>query len=151
MCVYESDWFTHYGAVKHCVHCKSTSHPPLPPVSYTTDHRRLLLHTEVRWLLKGNCLKRFMELFEPLSEFLKDKYEMMLVLLMTTDGKASVSYLANIFEKVFSSNKQLHKPMQHFTMQKQRYLGLWHFSVCAETIFCHYVQFSWLKACDNTK
>jgi len=48
-----------------------------------------------------------MELFEPLSEFLKDESEMMLVLLMTTDGKASVSYLADIFEKVCSSNKQL--------------------------------------------
>jgi len=32
---------------------------------------------------------------------------MILVLLMTTDGKASVSYLADIFDKVCSSNKQL--------------------------------------------
>jgi len=48
-----------------------------------------------------------MELFQPLSEFLKDKSEMLVVLLMTTDGKASVSYSANIFEKVCSSNKQL--------------------------------------------
>jgi len=48
-----------------------------------------------------------MELFEPLSEFLTDKSEMMPVLLMTTDDIDSVSYLANIFEKVCSSNKQL--------------------------------------------
>jgi len=41
------------------------------------------------------------------SEFLKDKSEMMLVLLMTTGGKASVNYLADIFEKVCSLNKQL--------------------------------------------
>jgi len=40
------------------------------PVNYATDHRRLLLHTEVMWLSKENCLKRFMELFEPLSEFM---------------------------------------------------------------------------------
>jgi len=33
-----------------------------------------------------------MGLFEPLGEVLKDKSEMTLVLLMTTDGKASVSY-----------------------------------------------------------
>jgi len=32
---------------------------------------------------------------------------MMLVLLMTTGGKASVNYLADIFEKVCSLNKQL--------------------------------------------
>jgi len=48
-----------------------------------------------------------MELFEPLSEFMKDKSDMMEVLLMTTDGKASANYLANIFEKFCSSNKQL--------------------------------------------
>jgi len=43
-----------------------------------------------------------MELFEPLSEFLKDKSEMNL--LMTTDGEAYVSYLGDIFEKVCSLN-----------------------------------------------
>jgi len=89
---------------------------PLSPVSYpcppsplppATNHRRLLFHTEVRWLSKGNCLKIFMELFEPLSEFLKDKSEMILALLMTTDGKVYVIYLSGIFEKVCSSHKQL--------------------------------------------
>jgi len=69
------------------------------------EHVRLLLHTEVRWLSKGNCLKRFMELFEPLSEFLKGKPEMNL--LLTTDGKAYVSYSTDIFEKLCSLNKQL--------------------------------------------
>ena len=28
MYVCESDWYTHYGPVKHWVHCKSISHPP---------------------------------------------------------------------------------------------------------------------------
>ncbi|GFS69141.1 SCAN domain-containing protein 3 [Trichonephila clavipes] len=37
------------------------------------DHMRLLLHIEVRWLSNGNCLKRFMELFDTLSDFLNDK------------------------------------------------------------------------------
>ena len=41
---------------------------------------RLLLHTDVRWLSKGNCLKRFMELFDILSEFLDDKPYMTLLL-----------------------------------------------------------------------
>ena len=40
------------------------------------DHVRLLLFTEVRWLLKRNCLKRLMELFNKLSDFLSDKPEM---------------------------------------------------------------------------
>ncbi|GFV86800.1 SCAN domain-containing protein 3 [Trichonephila clavipes] len=69
------------------------------------DPVRLLLHTEVRWLSKENCLKRFMELFNTLSEFLNDKLEMKL--LLTIDGKAFVSYLADIFEKLSILNKQL--------------------------------------------
>lgn len=55
------------------------------------DHVRLLLHTEVRWLSKSNCLKRFMQLFDTLSDFLSDKPEMKY--LLTIDGKAFVSYL----------------------------------------------------------
>ncbi|GFT87522.1 SCAN domain-containing protein 3 [Nephila pilipes] len=33
------------------------------------DHVRLLLHTELRWLSKGNCLKRFMQLFGAINVF----------------------------------------------------------------------------------
>ena len=44
------------------------------------DYVGLLLRTEVRWLLKGNRLKRFIELFEPPSKFLKK------------DSKAQASY-----------------------------------------------------------
>ncbi|GFT39870.1 SCAN domain-containing protein 3 [Trichonephila clavipes] len=71
------------------------------------DHVRLLLHTEVRWPSKGNCLKRFMELFDTLSDFLNDKPEMKH--LLTIDGKAFVSYLADIFEKLNILNKQLQR------------------------------------------
>ncbi|GFW35184.1 SCAN domain-containing protein 3 [Trichonephila clavipes] len=52
------------------------------------DPVRLLLHTEVRWLSKGNYLKRFMELFDTFSDFLNDKPEMKH--LLTIDGKAFV-------------------------------------------------------------
>lgn len=69
------------------------------------DPMRLLLHTEVRWLSKGNCLKRFVELFDVLSEFSRDKPEMKQ--LLTIDDKAFVSYLADIFEKLNMLNKQL--------------------------------------------
>ncbi|GFS50052.1 SCAN domain-containing protein 3, partial [Nephila pilipes] len=50
------------------------------------DHVRLLLHPEVRWLSKGNCLKRFMQLFEAISVFLSERLEMKY--LLTIDGKA---------------------------------------------------------------
>jgi hypothetical protein len=37
------------------------------------DFRRLLLHTEVHWLSKGTCLKRFYDLFDSVITFLKTK------------------------------------------------------------------------------
>jgi len=49
MYVYESDWFTQYGPVKHWVHCKSTSHSPPPnqPVSATESYLYVIEHIEV--------------------------------------------------------------------------------------------------------
>ncbi|GFT00659.1 uncharacterized protein TNCV_3113841 [Trichonephila clavipes] len=55
------------------------------------DHVRLLLHTEVRWLSKESCLKRFMERSDTLSDFLNDKPEMKH--LLTIDGKAFFHWL----------------------------------------------------------
>ncbi|GFY35635.1 SCAN domain-containing protein 3 [Trichonephila clavipes] len=61
---------------------------------------RLLLHTEVRSFSKENCLNRFMDLY-----VLRDKPEMKH--LKTAGGKACVSYLTDIFEKLNLLNKQL--------------------------------------------
>ncbi|XP_026475540.1 protein ZBED8-like [Ctenocephalides felis] len=82
---------------------------------------RLLLHTEVRWLSKGNCLNRFMQLFDVLSEFLNDKPEMKI--LLTIDGKAFVSYLTDIFEKLNILNKQLQGPNKTLVDAKAKIFG----------------------------
>ncbi|GBP89280.1 SCAN domain-containing protein 3 [Eumeta japonica] len=37
------------------------------------DFQRLLLHTEVRWLLKGACLTRFYSVFDSVLEFLESR------------------------------------------------------------------------------
>ena len=39
------------------------------------EHVRLILHTEVRWLSKGNCLARFVKLFDTIVNFLKNLNE----------------------------------------------------------------------------
>ncbi|XP_065674034.1 protein FAM200A-like [Hydra vulgaris] len=68
-------------------------------------HMRLLLHTEVRWLSKGNCLKRFMELFNTPSDFLSDKTEMQY--LLTIDSKAYLTNFTDIFQKLNILNNEL--------------------------------------------
>ena len=89
-----------------------------------------------------------MELFEPLSEFLKEKSEM--THLMTTDGKAYVSYLADIFEKLCSLNKQLQGADATLCDAKAKIFGFVTFlSLCKSNILSKsYVQFLLLKKCD---
>lgn len=59
---------------------------------------RLLLHTEVRWLSKGNCLGRLCELFQTVLDFLQcvdaDLKEKLL------SCRADIHYLADFFGKM---------------------------------------------------
>ncbi|XP_038674126.1 protein ZBED8-like [Scyliorhinus canicula] len=114
------------------------------------DHVRLLLHTEVRWLSKGNCLKRFMELFDELSDFLSEKPEMKH--LLTVDGKAVVSYLADIFEKLNVLNKQLQGTNKTLVDAKAKIFGFISFiELCQKHISDkNFDQFHWLKKCEPT-
>ncbi|XP_038669014.1 SCAN domain-containing protein 3-like [Scyliorhinus canicula] len=114
------------------------------------DHVRLLLHTEVRWLSKGNCLKRFMELFDELSDFLSDKPEMKH--LLTVDGKAFVSYLADIFEKLNVLNKQLQGTNKTLVDAKAKIFGFISIiELCQKHISDKsFDQFHWLKKCEPT-
>ena len=68
------------------------------------DYKRLLLHTEVRWLSKGNCLKRFHQLFDSIVEFLENDSTLAEKVKMIRND---VAYLADIFEKLNIVNKQL--------------------------------------------
>ncbi|XP_067417820.1 SCAN domain-containing protein 3-like [Emydura macquarii macquarii] len=69
------------------------------------DFHRLLLHTEVRWLSKGLCLKRFFSLFEPILEFLDDKAPILKENLIK--WKPDIAYLTDLFGKFNEVNLQL--------------------------------------------
>ena len=65
----------------------------------------LLLHCEVRWLSKGNCLARFHELYDSIMEFLGDAEQAMI--LNNDRARAEVAYLTDIFGKLNILNREL--------------------------------------------
>ncbi|XP_040565533.1 protein FAM200C-like [Lepeophtheirus salmonis] len=82
---------------------------------------------------RGNCLKRFMVLYDILSVFLSDKPEMNH--LVTVDGKTFVSYLTDIFEKLNMLNKQLQGSNITFVDAKTNIFGCVTFiEACQENI-----------------
>ncbi|XP_077301648.1 protein FAM200C-like [Arctopsyche grandis] len=62
------------------------------------EFERLNLHTEVRWLSKGNCLKRFYALFDTIVEFLDVNNEKICIELKLL--RNDVAYLSDIFGKI---------------------------------------------------
>ena len=74
----------------------------------TASHQTLLFHTQVRWLSKGNVLKRVQILLPEIKVFLDQnaKHEF---LAMVSDGKSEVhlAYLVDIFDRINSLNLSL--------------------------------------------
>ena len=69
------------------------------------EFERLLLHTEVRWLSKGNCLKRFYSLFDTVVDFSQDFNNRLCDL--KKKSKNDIAYLSDIFTKFNEVNLQL--------------------------------------------
>lgn len=59
---------------------------------------RLLLHTDVRWLSKGNCLGRFCNLFDTVVEFLESANAALGE--QVRSSRCDIMYLADFFEKM---------------------------------------------------
>jgi hypothetical protein len=114
------------------------------------QHVRLLLHTEIRWLSKGNSLKRFMELFDTLCDFLSDKSDMKF--LMTVDGKAYLSYLTDIFEKLNILNKQLQGSVKTLIDAKAKIFSFITFIELSKKHISNsnFEKFYWLQKCEVT-
>ena len=69
------------------------------------DFNRLLLHTEVWWLSKGSCLKRFFELFESVLEFFEERDKSLKENLMNC--KSDIAYMSDLYSKFNETNLQL--------------------------------------------
>ena len=69
------------------------------------NHVKLLLETSVRWLSKGNCLERFINLYDTILAFVGNREEFQF--LKSRKSKALISYVADIFGKLNALNKEL--------------------------------------------
>ena len=69
------------------------------------DFQCLLLHTEVRWLSKGNCLKRFYTLFNSILDFFQESNLELYDKLKSS--KKDIAYLTEMFSKFNEVNLQL--------------------------------------------
>ena len=69
------------------------------------DHKTLLLHTEVRWLLWGRVLKRVFELGEQITLFLRQQnFGVLAEKFKQEEFIAKTAYLADIFNSLNSLN-----------------------------------------------
>ena len=107
---------------------------------------RLLLHTEVRWLSKGNCLKRFNELFDTIIKFMDDfnpklGHDISI-------RKHDIAYLADIFDKMNSLNLQLQGQNVNLIRTKSAVLSFINRLTLYRQNFCRreFYQFPYLQA-----
>ncbi|KFD64040.1 hypothetical protein M514_23750 [Trichuris suis] len=64
-------------------------------VEHDEEYNRSLLHTEVRWLSKGDCLNRFYGLFERVLEFLGDQDISLCENLKSSD--CNIAYMTDLY------------------------------------------------------
>ena len=60
--------------------------------------QRLFMHTEVRWLSKGKCLRRLYDLYDTVVEFLKGTDDNLSI--EFSDRHVNLAYLSDIFDKL---------------------------------------------------
>ena len=75
------------------------------------EHKRLLLHTEIRWLSRGKSLTRVFELREPLQRFLSEKKSPLAAHFSDKVWVAILAYLCDIFSLLNELNLSLQGKM----------------------------------------
>jgi len=74
------------------------------------DHQNLLFHSEVRWLSRGEVLKRLYELRNEVELFLIDKKSDLSHYFQDEKWVARLAYLSDIFSYIHKLNLKLQGP-----------------------------------------
>ena len=85
------------------------------------EFQRLLLHTEVRWLSKGNCLRRLYDLFDIVVEFLQEVDDNLRIKL--SNRLVNLAYLSDIFDKLNEINLKLQGKQVNLIKAKSVVMG----------------------------
>jgi len=75
-----------------------------------SDHQNLLFHSEVRWLSRGEVLKRLCEFRKEVELFLIDKKSGLSHYFQDTKWVARLAYLIDIFSYINELNLKLKGP-----------------------------------------
>ena len=75
-----------------------------------SDHEVLLYHSEVRWLSRGEILKRLQELKQEVSLFLKNKNSLFDEKIKSESFFCGLSYLTDIFGHINNVNRAMQGP-----------------------------------------
>ena len=73
---------------------------------WTYNDEELLLHTEVRWLSKGNCLRHFYSPFDKVVEFFQDSNSVL------CDEVRNIKHDIAYFSDVFTEFNEVHSQLQ---------------------------------------
>ena len=100
------------------------------------EHHQLLMHTEVRWLSRGNMLGRLFSLRNEARLFLHEMKRDDLSEVLHKEGSiARVAFLTDIFAHINVLNKTLQTPSMNQIVAKQKLeafkkkLSLWHINI----------------------
>ena len=85
------------------------------------EFQRLLLHTEVRWLSKGNCLRRLHDLFDTVVKFLQ-KVDANLSKELS-NRRVDLAYLSDVFDKLNELNLKLQGKQVNLIKAKSVVMG----------------------------
>jgi len=88
-----------------------------------SEHDKLLLHTEVRWLSRGQVFNRLFELRDPVHLFLAEKTHECASFFEDNFWLAQLAYFADIFQHLNNLNRAMQGPQSNLILLSDKVSG----------------------------